>query len=77
LPKGPFIHSCIDALIHHYINAPIHGYIDVLHLKQIVYYDTFDVWHLEMYDINNCIWKYHKSMIYNSNLKALPIWRMY
>jgi hypothetical protein len=27
-----------------------------------------------MYDVNDCIWKYHKSMIY---WKALPIWRMY
>jgi hypothetical protein len=33
---------------------------------------TYDI--LKMYDVRNCIWKYHKSMIY---LKSLQIWKMY
>ncbi len=80
-PKDSLIHLCINIITYHYTNTLMHQYNDNI----LIYY----IWNIDILfqyfwymtfqsdDVNNCIKKYQKSMIYKINLKVLLVWRIY
>lgn len=57
--------QCTFIIIDHLLH------VETKHPKTyIIYFNIFDIWHFEIYDIDSCLWKYYNFMIYKINLKT-------